>query len=185
MQVTLDMLTPIASPVATKQVENKVTSTKPRKPEQSIKQTNTISASKSIAQKQTTDKSIKETQPLDTTAVDSQPPGTATAETTTTTEALSDEQRRSSLNQLLTQALAKHFHYPMLARKRGWQGEVLLAFTLSTSGAITDARIAHGSGYSSLDHAALKSLNLVAHIGEQLTQELNFELPVIYRLNGG
>ena len=104
---------------------------------------------------------------------------------TSKTEEASAQQQRISLNRLLQQALAKHFHYPMLARKRGWQGEVRLAFTLDTTGTITNAHIAQGSGYRALDRAALKSLHQVAAINKQLVQELNFELPVIYSLSGG
>lgn len=100
-------------------------------------------------------------------------------------EQASTQQQRSSLNQRLQQALAKHFHYPMLARKRGWQGVVRLAFTLDTNGLITNARVAQSSGYRALDRAALKSLHQVAGINKQLTQALSFELPVIYSLSGG
>lgn len=95
------------------------------------------------------------------------------------------QEQHLSLSHLLKQALAKQFHYPMLARKRGWQGEVLLAFTLDTSGTITDARIARGSGYSALDRAALNSLARVSGLGIPLSEQLRFELPVIYSLSGG
>ncbi len=95
------------------------------------------------------------------------------------------QEQHITLSHLLKLALAKQFHYPMLARKRGWQGEVLLAFTLDTSGTITDARIARGSGYSALDRAALNSLARVSGLGIPLSGQLRFELPVIYSLSGG
>ncbi len=115
--------------------------------------------------------------------------GTTASETDATAavspDAQASAQQRITLNQMLNQALARHFHYPMLARKRGWQGVVRLAFTLDTNGTITHARIAQGSGYRALDRAALKSLHQVAGINKQLTQALSFELPVIYSLSGG
>lgn len=92
---------------------------------------------------------------------------------------------QASLQHELAQALAEHFSYPLLARKRGWQGEVHLAFTLDNQGTIVQARIAQSSGYSALDGAALQSLRQVAGIGRPLQQEFNLELPVVYRLNGG
>lgn len=95
------------------------------------------------------------------------------------------QEQHITLSHLLKQSLAKQFYYPMLARKRGWQGEVLLAFTLDTSGTITDARIARGSGYSALDRAALNSLARVSGLGIALSEQLSFELPVIYSLSGG
>ena len=79
-------------------------------------------------------------------------------------------------------ALAAHFVYPMLARQRNWQGEVLLAFRLEQDGRISGARVARSSGYSLLDQAALKALATVGTLGEMLPGSLTLELPVIYRL---
>lgn len=102
-----------------------------------------------------------------------------------TAAAQGNEPQRDSLMQLLTEALAQQFRYPPLARKRGWQGEVLLAFTLDTRGTIIDARIARSSGYGALDNAAIASLTRVASIEAGPSRPLSFELPVIYRLHGG
>jgi protein TonB len=96
-----------------------------------------------------------------------------------------NEPQRDSLMQLLAQALAQQFRYPPLARKQGWQGEVLLAFTLDTRGTIIDARISRSSGYGALDNAAIASLTRVASIETGPSRPLSFELPVIYRLHGG
>ncbi|NOR50983.1 MAG: hypothetical protein GQ470_00035, partial [Gammaproteobacteria bacterium] len=49
---------------------------------------------------------------------------------------------RDELTLRLQQALSNHFSYPFLARRRGWQGEVILAFTLESDGQILDIRIA-------------------------------------------
>jgi protein TonB len=84
----------------------------------------------------------------------------------------------------LQQALARHFRYPLLARKRGWQGEVLLAFRLESDGRILDARIARSSGYRLLDRAALDALGRIKGIDNGAQQGLTLQLPVIYRLEG-
>jgi protein TonB len=102
-----------------------------------------------------------------------------------TTAAQGSEQQRNNLMLILRQALDEQFRYPPLARKHGWQGKVLLAFTLDTRGTIIDARIAQSSGYGTLDNAAIASLTRVATIEAGPSQALSFELPVIYRLNGG
>ena len=94
----------------------------------------------------------------------------------------STEQQRMGISQRLKQALAKHFRYPGQARKRGWQRTVLTTFTLNTNGTIINAHIEQGSGYTTLDHAALIQ---VASINARPSQELSFEIPVIYSLNGG
>lgn len=84
----------------------------------------------------------------------------------------------------LQQSLADHFTYPLLARRRGWQGEVVLSFRLGTDGLILDARIARSSGYGVLDHAALTALGKVKRLEGGLANSLTMELPVIYRLEG-
>lgn len=86
---------------------------------------------------------------------------------------------------ILRQALDEQFRYPPLARKHGWQGEVLLAFTLDTRGTIIDAHIARSSGYTLLDRAALASLQQVGAITSRLPLARQLELPVIYRLQEG
>lgn len=80
--------------------------------------------------------------------------------------------------------LARHFHYPRMAMRRGWQGEVILAFQLQADGTIVNARIAQSSGYSVLDRAALHALGKVNRIRNTLRGNRAMQLPVIYRLEG-
>lgn len=81
-------------------------------------------------------------------------------------------------------ALARHFYYPRMAMRRGWQGEVILAFQLQADGTIVNARIAQSSGYSVLDRAALHALGKVNRIRNTLRGNRAMQLPVIYRLEG-
>lgn len=81
-------------------------------------------------------------------------------------------------------ALARHFRYPMMARRRGWQGEVVLAFRLQADGTISHAQIARSSGYGMLDRAALKALDRVKRLNHSMPATLDMQLPVIYRLEG-
>jgi protein TonB len=113
------------------------------------------------------------------------PSVSTTSITSANRETASEIQLRATITQRLKQALAKHFYYPMMARKHGWQGQVLLAFNLDTRGTIINARVAQSSGYHTLDQAALKSINKVTTLDVGLSQPLSFELPVIYNLNGG
>lgn len=98
------------------------------------------------------------------------------------THHVTDATFRERIMVKLRGALAAHFVYPMLARQRNWQGEVLLAFRLEQDGRISDARIARSSGHSLLDQAALNALGTVGALGEILPRSLTLELPVIYRL---
>ncbi|MCK5640306.1 MAG: energy transducer TonB [Gammaproteobacteria bacterium] len=108
----------------------------------------------------------------------------AKPETLTTTKS-----SRSRILAILQADLARHFKYPPLAKRRGWQGKVILSFHLETDGAISQARVTHSSGYGMLDIAALKSLNKVTRINaaqELLSGEsMDFDLPVIYQIKEG
>jgi protein TonB len=48
--------------------------------------------------------------------------------------------------------------YPMIARKRGYQGTVVLEVLVSREGRVKDLSLSASSGYSVLDHAALTSV---------------------------
>jgi len=103
---------------------------------------------------------------------------------TTTSTDKGDNALQERLKITLQQALAEHFSYPLLARRRGWQGEVVLSFRLEADGRILDARIARSSGYGVLDHAALSALSKVKRLEQGLSRSLTLQLPVIYRLEG-
>lgn len=85
-------------------------------------------------------------------------------------------------------ALADHFRYPLLARRRGWEGKVLLAFRIEPDGLLGGVRVIRGSGHRLLDGAAMESLQKVKRVDVppgMLTGGLDLELPVEYRLTEG
>lgn len=89
------------------------------------------------------------------------------------------------LQQALTRALLDHFSYPLKARHRHWEGEVVLRVTILHDGQVGSARIDQSSGYRLLDQAALKSLRQIRSLaGFTLEREVDLLLPVIYRLRG-
>lgn len=106
-------------------------------------------------------------------------------------------QKEQALNQLaytqvlshIKQQLANNFIYPHLARRQGWQGKVLLVFTVNTSGNIQNIHIKQSSGYALLDNSAVEALNKLGKLPLQqelqLSSNTQFELPVIYRLQKG
>lgn len=90
----------------------------------------------------------------------------------------------------LRDALAKHFIYPGLAQRRGWQGVVTLAFRISPQGLIEDIRIAASSGHGVLDRAAFEALGRVGAVDHEAVgvawrEPLQMQLPVIYALIEG
>jgi len=82
--------------------------------------------------------------------------------------------------------LARYFDYPYVARLRGWEGTVLLAFNIEANGRLESIRVARSSGFAVLDDSALNALRKVERLAETTAwlqgRELTMRIPVIYRL---
>ena len=91
----------------------------------------------------------------------------------------------SRLQQSLTKALESHFHYPRLARKRGWQGTVEIGLSIATNGKLSNIRVIQSSGHRMLDRAAVKSLKNLENLTEAkewLSSDYTSIFPVHYAL---
>lgn len=103
-------------------------------------------------------------------------------------QSLSLTQVRERIRDHLHENLDRHFyyHYPRLARKRGWQGEVLLTLKIESDGVISRILITKSTGYSLLDETAIKTVKKISNVkkmGQWLNgRSIEMELPVIYRL---
>ena len=93
---------------------------------------------------------------------------------------------RARIEAQLHTSLAHHFDYPYIARLRGWEGRVLLAFIVQASGDLNDIRIVRSSGFTLLDDSAVDSLKKVQRLPEAVAwlqgRDMEMQLPVIYRL---
>jgi len=78
--------------------------------------------------------------------------------------------------------ILKHVNYPVSARRRGWQGKVVISFIISSSGSIKEARVTQGSGYTILDQSTLAALKESAPFPRP-PLEAQIVLPVVYRLD--
>lgn len=104
--------------------------------------------------------------------------------------AISDSDIRRQNGQVAAAARAAvkdHFFYPLLARRRGWEGEVVLSFGVDRAGRILGAEVARSSGHGVLDRAALDALARVGQLEtpEQWAGTPRLLLPVRYRLAEG
>lgn len=89
---------------------------------------------------------------------------------------------------LIYRELNNHFTYPKIAQRRNWQGQVLLAFRLSSNGNIEDIKINHSSGYNILDQAAIISLKKIGQLPQTsswLVNGMEIQIPIIYQLTKG
>ncbi|MEA2094625.1 MAG: energy transducer TonB [Pseudomonadota bacterium] len=95
-----------------------------------------------------------------------------------------DHHLRMSILELVTAQLK----YPTIARRRGWQGIVILELHIESDGHISRLHVTETSGYPVLDQAAISSLQLasVPHAGQWLNgHAIDIMVPVEYRLTGG
>lgn len=95
----------------------------------------------------------------------------------------------SRLQASLGKHLSKYFHYPHLARRKGWQGQVLLGLRVEGNGQLSHIRLTQSSGYATLDNAALDSLRKLAYLpkakGWLKNRSHDMVIPIEYRLIDG
>ena len=99
------------------------------------------------------------------------------------------EALQKRLRDQLGDSLRAHFHYPRIARHRGWEGLVEVGLRVEANGRLSDIRILRTSGYSVLDRAALASVGRIQRLREASQwlggQHIDLVLPVQYRLIDG
>ena len=81
----------------------------------------------------------------------------------------SDQSKSAPLRDQLVETEAKRFRftdsmtpapgYPAFAKRRGWQGEVLIELLVAADGSLVQAEIKRSSGHKILDKAALRALS--------------------------
>lgn len=72
--------------------------------------------------------------------------------------------------------------YPTMARKMGWEGQVLLSFVISTNGYVEAIQIIKSCGFKALDQNAIKTVRQCAPFPKPLSRA-KLTLPITYRLN--
>lgn len=77
--------------------------------------------------------------------------------------------------------IARNTSYPKLARKMGWEGNILISFTISTDGGVEDIRIIKSCGFNALDKNAIKTIRLCAPFPKPIARA-EVTLPITYRL---
>lgn len=93
---------------------------------------------------------------------------------------------RKQVRMLLLKDLARRFTYPLIARRRGWQGRVLLSITIRSNGTLARVHVTQSSGFDILDRSAVNTLRSVGQLADATPplggQSLELLLPVVYRL---
>ena len=103
------------------------------------------------------------------------------------------ETRSTGLEQQLLdnlhEALLPHFNYPLLARRRGWEGIVRVGIRVESNGELTRVHLVEPSPYTVLNTAAINSLMRLARLPNAGTwlqgRHVDLVIPVEYRLLEG
>jgi len=69
----------------------------------------------------------------------------------------------------------------VLARRNGWQGQVLLNYFVTEKGTVRDVRLAQSSGFPELDREAVRAVSLYRYVPGQEGWTAH---PVIFSLKG-
>lgn len=113
---------------------------------------------------------------------DSQGPGTHA-------EGVVSPETAQHLHADLREALARHFYYPLMARRKGLEGEVKVSLRIEPGGELTRIHVQQSSGHTVLDEAAVTTLLRVGRLPQAVPwlggAYFDLILPVQYRLIGG
>lgn len=76
-----------------------------------------------------------------------------------------------------------NLQYPMLARRRGWSGQVELSFTISPDGQVSELKVLTSSGFPILDEQAMTAIRRSAPFRPPPPVVASLVMPVTFRLN--
>ncbi len=62
----------------------------------------------------------------------------------------------------IKEAIRKKLIYPSLARRRGWEGKVVLSFVVCEDGSLSDIKVVEGSGFAILDKNAVVTVGKIS-----------------------
>ncbi len=102
---------------------------------------------------------------------------------------LARNETRRRIKLWLEQQVAKSFRYPGKAKRRNWEGTVMLSLVVKKNGRIEEIEVVDSSGHGILDRDALETLKQIKQVRLEapmlLSQAMELTMPVIYRLDRG
>lgn len=110
------------------------------------------------------------------------PAGAASGE-----RAAAEQRLREDIQRRVRHDFARHFRYPALARRHGWEGAVRLRYDVTPQGRVINVRLLATSGHPVLDRDAEATLSGIAPLATAAWTEPveALELAVHYRLTEG
>lgn len=109
----------------------------------------------------------------------------ATAESGESAVAGPEGIRKKYLNEnfaYIRDTVLKNLSYPLIARKMGWTGKVMLSFFISHDGSVKGIKVTQSSGIDVLDKNAIEAVKKAAPFPRP-PAEAEVVIPIMYRLN--
>jgi protein TonB len=85
----------------------------------------------------------------------------------------------------ISKLVREHLEYPYLARRMGWEGEVLLFFRLNPTGEVEELKVLKSSGFEVLDKSAVNAVKRASKHFPRPKQIVLIKLPIQFKLEVG
>jgi len=82
----------------------------------------------------------------------------------------------------LRELILKRLKYPREAKKKGWEGKLIVSFVIFEDGLITDSRILSSSGHPVLDQNVLEAIRGLGRLPKP-PMRVQIKLPILYKLD--
>jgi protein TonB len=86
---------------------------------------------------------------------------------------------------IISKLVREHLEYPYLARRMGWEGEVLLFFRLNPTGEVEELKVLKSSGFEVLDKSAVNAVKRASKHFPRPKQIVLIKLPIQFKLESG
>jgi len=83
---------------------------------------------------------------------------------------------------IISKIVQKNISYPYIAKKMGWEGEVVISFVLTKEGKVNFLNVEMSSGYKVLDENAIKTIKEASKYFPLPPIDVKIRLPISYRL---
>lgn len=96
-------------------------------------------------------------------------------------ESYGEEYKEENLDKI-REIVQSYLSYPVIARRMGWEGTVVVRFVLTHEGEVREADVEKSSGFEVLDKNALEVIKLASKDFPRPSKDVVVVIPVVYRL---
>jgi len=82
----------------------------------------------------------------------------------------------------IREVVRENLSYPLIARRMGWEGTVIVCFTLTPEGRVENIGVRESSGHEVLDRSALEVIKRAARDFPRPKEKVVLVIPIVYKL---